>query len=101
MTPSPERVAGARLGPMTDHAHDLAALREATDRLLGATGKLDDAALSEPSRLPGWSRGHVIAHLSRNADALVNVLRGLPMYANSETRDRDIERDASRTRAAQ
>ncbi|MFG2569768.1 maleylpyruvate isomerase family mycothiol-dependent enzyme [Streptomyces sp. NPDC048567] len=86
---------------MTDHAHDLAALREATDRLLGATGKLDDAALSEPSRLPGWSRGHVIAHLSRNADALANVLRGLPMYADSETRDRDIERDASRSQEQQ
>ncbi|MFC8534966.1 maleylpyruvate isomerase family mycothiol-dependent enzyme [Streptomyces sp. NPDC057249] len=86
---------------MTDHAHDLAALREATDRLLGATGKLDDAALSEPSRLPGWSRGHVIAHLSRNADALANVLRGLPMYADSETRDREIERDAPRPAAEQ
>ncbi|MFJ3085757.1 maleylpyruvate isomerase family mycothiol-dependent enzyme [Streptomyces sp. NPDC086838] len=86
---------------MTDHAHDLAALREATDRLLGATGKLDDAAFAEPSRLPGWSRGHVVAHLCRNADALVNVLRGLPMYADSETRDRDIERDAPRSREAQ
>ncbi|MYS35414.1 maleylpyruvate isomerase [Streptomyces sp. KhCrAH-43] len=86
---------------MTDHAHDLAALREATDRLLGATGKLDDAALAEPSRLPGWSRGHVVAHVCRNADALVNVLRDLPMYADSETRDRDIERDSSRSRAAQ
>ncbi|TXS03157.1 maleylpyruvate isomerase family mycothiol-dependent enzyme [Streptomyces sp. col6] len=86
---------------MTDHAHDLAALREATDRLLTATAKIDDAALAEPSRLPGWSRGHVVAHLSRNADALVNVLRGLPMYADSETRDRDIERDASRPRAEQ
>ncbi|MEW2125254.1 maleylpyruvate isomerase family mycothiol-dependent enzyme [Streptomyces sp. NPDC058369] len=86
---------------MTDHAHDLAALREATDRLLTATAKIDDAALAEPSRLPGWSRGHVVAHLSRNADALVNVLRGLPMYADSETRDRDIERDASRSRAEQ
>ncbi|MFB8088703.1 maleylpyruvate isomerase family mycothiol-dependent enzyme [Streptomyces sp. NPDC055992] len=86
---------------MTDHAHDLAALREATDRLLTATAKIDDAALAEPSRLPGWSRGHVVAHLSRNADALVNVLRALPMYADSETRDRDIERDASRPRAEQ
>ncbi|MEU1467836.1 maleylpyruvate isomerase family mycothiol-dependent enzyme [Streptomyces sp. NPDC005761] len=86
---------------MTDHAHDLAALREATDRLLSATAKLDDAALAEPSRLPGWSRGHVVAHLSRNADALVNVLRGRPMYADSETRDRDIERDAPRPQAEQ
>lgn len=86
---------------MTDHAHDLAALREATDRLLSATAKLDDAALAEASRLPGWSRGHVVAHLSRNADALVNVLQGRPMYADSETRDRDIERDAPRPQAEQ
>ncbi|MEU2247735.1 maleylpyruvate isomerase family mycothiol-dependent enzyme [Streptomyces sp. NPDC019224] len=86
---------------MADHVHDLAALREATDRLLGATGKLDDAALAAPSRLPGWSRGHVVAHLSRNADALANVLRGRPMYADSETRDRDIERDAPRPQAEQ
>ncbi|MFB6991562.1 maleylpyruvate isomerase family mycothiol-dependent enzyme [Streptomyces sp. NPDC056178] len=86
---------------MIDHAHDLEALREATDRLLSATGKLDDASLAGPSRLPGWSRGHVVAHLSRNADALVNVLHGRPMYADSETRDRDIERDATRPRAGQ
>ncbi|MEU1347149.1 maleylpyruvate isomerase family mycothiol-dependent enzyme [Streptomyces sp. NPDC005775] len=86
---------------MTDHVHDLAALRAATDRLLSATEKLDAAALAEPSRLPGWSRGHVVAHLSRNADALVNVLQGRPMYADSETRDRDIERDAPRSQAEQ
>ncbi|MFD0022119.1 maleylpyruvate isomerase family mycothiol-dependent enzyme [Streptomyces sp. NPDC058382] len=86
---------------MIDHVHDLEALREATGRLLSATEKLDDSALARPSRLPGWSRGHVVAHLSRNADALVNVLRGRPMYADSETRDRDIERDAPRPRAEQ
>ncbi|MEU9758337.1 maleylpyruvate isomerase family mycothiol-dependent enzyme [Streptomyces sp. NPDC047985] len=86
---------------MIDHAHDLRAVREATDRLLSATGKLDDAALARPSRLPGWSRGHVVAHLSRNADALVNVLQGRAMYADSETRDRDIERGAPRPKAEQ
>ncbi|WP_031081918.1 maleylpyruvate isomerase family mycothiol-dependent enzyme [Streptomyces sp. NRRL WC-3549] len=81
---------------MIDPAHDLEAVRGATDRLLGATAAWGDATLGEPSRLPGWSRGHVLAHLSRNADALVNVLRGRPMYASSETRDADIERDAPR-----
>ncbi|MFF1833292.1 maleylpyruvate isomerase family mycothiol-dependent enzyme [Streptomyces sp. NPDC058231] len=81
---------------MTDHALDLAALREATDRFLGAAAAMDDLAAAAPSRLPGWSRRHVLAHLSRNADALVNVLQGRPMYADSETRERDIERDATR-----
>ncbi|MEV5381446.1 maleylpyruvate isomerase family mycothiol-dependent enzyme [Streptomyces sp. NPDC052721] len=81
---------------MMDHAHDLACVREATDRLLTAVATMDNASLAAPSRLPGWSRGHVLAHLARNADALVNVLQGRPMYASAEARDIDIERDAPR-----
>ncbi|MEU2436286.1 maleylpyruvate isomerase family mycothiol-dependent enzyme [Streptomyces rubradiris] len=81
---------------MMDHAHDLACVREATDRLLTAVAALDNAALGGPSRLPGWSRGHVLTHLARNADALVNVLEGRPMYASTEARDADIEKGAPR-----
>lgn len=86
---------------MTDHERDLASLRDATERLLTAAAKLDNAAVTEPSRLPGWSRGHVLAHLARNADAVVNVLEGRPMYASAEARDADIERDAPRPLDAQ
>ncbi|MEU8027129.1 maleylpyruvate isomerase family mycothiol-dependent enzyme [Streptomyces sp. NPDC049099] len=86
---------------MIDHAHDLACVRDATERLLTAVAELDNASLAEPSRLPGWTRGHVLAHLARNADALVNVLEGRPMYASAEARDADIERDASRPLDAQ
>ncbi|WP_128377815.1 maleylpyruvate isomerase family mycothiol-dependent enzyme [Streptomyces cavernae] len=81
---------------MNDHVRDLASVRDATERLLTAAAKLDDAAAAGPSRLPGWSRGHVLAHLARNADALVNVLRGRPMYSSEGARDAEIERDASR-----
>lgn len=81
---------------MMDHARDLASVRDATDRLLSAAAELDNAAVAEPSRLAGWTRGHVLAHLARNADALVNVLRGRPMYASPEARHADIERDAPR-----
>ncbi|MFI8945917.1 maleylpyruvate isomerase family mycothiol-dependent enzyme [Streptomyces sp. NPDC053750] len=81
---------------MIDHAHDLASVRDATERLLTAVGKLDNASVTESSRLPGWTRGHVLAHLARNADALVNVLQGRPMYVSGEARDADIERDAPR-----
>ncbi|GGR71234.1 maleylpyruvate isomerase [Streptomyces humidus] len=81
---------------MIDHAHDLESVREATERLLSAVAALDDASVTEPSRLPGWSRGHVLAHIARNADALVNVLEGRPMYADAHVRDADIERDAPR-----
>ncbi|MCS0603299.1 maleylpyruvate isomerase family mycothiol-dependent enzyme [Streptomyces sp. LP11] len=81
---------------MIDHAHDLACVRDATERLLNAVAQLDNASLAEPSRLPGWSRGHVLAHLARNADALVNVLEGRPMYESADARDADIARDATR-----
>ncbi|UXY26885.1 maleylpyruvate isomerase family mycothiol-dependent enzyme [Streptomyces sp. HUAS TT20] len=81
---------------MMDHARDLASVRDATERLLTAAAALDNASTAEPSRLPGWTRGHVLAHLARNADALVNVLEGRPMYESGEARDADIERDAPR-----
>jgi maleylpyruvate isomerase len=81
---------------MIDHARDLVSVHDATERLLTAVGTLDNAAVTEPSRLPGWTRGHVLAHLARNADALVNVFEGRPMYASAEAREADIERDAPR-----
>jgi maleylpyruvate isomerase len=86
---------------MIDHVRDLASVRDATERLLTAAAKLDNASVAEPSRLPGWSRGHVLAHLARNADALVNVLEGRPMYVSGDARDTDIERDAPRPLDAQ
>ncbi|MFE3162278.1 maleylpyruvate isomerase family mycothiol-dependent enzyme [Streptomyces sp. NPDC059224] len=86
---------------MIDHAHDLASVQEATDRLLTAVAELDNASVARPSRLPGWTVGHVLAHLARNADALTNVLDGRPMYVSGEARDADIARDAPRPLDAQ
>ncbi|MCH0562704.1 MULTISPECIES: maleylpyruvate isomerase family mycothiol-dependent enzyme [unclassified Streptomyces] len=86
---------------MIDHARDLESVREATDRLLTAVAELDNGSAAEPSRLPGWSRGHVLAHLARNADALVNVLEGRPMYVSAEARDADIGKGATRPVDAQ
>ncbi|GGX03450.1 maleylpyruvate isomerase family mycothiol-dependent enzyme [Streptomyces noursei] len=85
-----------------DFARDVAAVHDSTDRLLVSLGKLDDDAVGEPSLLPGWTRGHVLAHLARNADALVNLLNWArtgvptPMYASAAARDEDIERGADR-----
>jgi len=45
-----------------------------TDRLLESVDRLDDQGLREPSLLPGWTRGHVLTHLARNADGLVNLV---------------------------
>ncbi|MFI6870855.1 maleylpyruvate isomerase family mycothiol-dependent enzyme [Nocardia sp. NPDC050406] len=74
----------------------------ATDRLLDTAAALTDADLVEPSLLPGWTRGHVLAHVSRNADSLVNLLlwarTGIetPQYASAYLRDADIEAGAPR-----
>lgn len=81
---------------MTRAAADLAPVEEATDRLLHTAAKLSETALAGPSHLPGWTRGHVLAHLARNADALTDVLHGRPMYRSEEARDADIARDADR-----
>ena len=67
----------------------------------GALQKLTDDDLREPSSLPGWTRAHVVAHLARNADALVNLCTwartGIetPMYPSREVRDAGIETTAA------
>ena len=43
-------------------------------RVEQAAAALDPAQVAGPSRLSGWTRGHVLSHLARNADALVNLL---------------------------
>lgn len=84
----------------TDTGQTLAWSREGMQAVLSAVAALPDAGLREPSRLPGWSRAHVLAHLARNADALVNLLiwarTGVetPMYA-SRARDSDIATGAA------
>ncbi|MGP3988066.1 maleylpyruvate isomerase family mycothiol-dependent enzyme [Streptomyces sp. 3N207] len=82
---------------MTTPAHDAELVRTATGHLLSHTVKLEAPEVAEPSHLPGWTRAHVLTHLARNAEALVNVLAGKPMYAGAEAREADIERGAGRS----
>ena len=61
--------------------------------------------MREPSPLPGWTRGHVLTHIARNADGLGNLLRWartgteIPMYASAEARSKDVEAGAGRPAA--
>lgn len=88
-------------GRTYDAVRDMATLRTATDNLIDRAVRLDDTAVRAPSALPGWTRGHVLTHLARNADALVNVLSGRPMYPSDEARDADIDAGAPRPLAEQ
>ncbi|MGH3838561.1 MAG: maleylpyruvate isomerase family mycothiol-dependent enzyme [Pseudonocardiaceae bacterium] len=63
--------------------------------------------LRGPSRLPGWTRGHVVTHVARNAEGLVRLLAwartGIetPMYPSMQARAADIEAGAGRPQAEQ
>ncbi|MFI7546907.1 maleylpyruvate isomerase family mycothiol-dependent enzyme [Actinoplanes sp. NPDC049599] len=72
---------------------------DATDRLLAAAARLTDDDVRQPSRLPGWTRGHVLTHLARGANALRNVLLDQPAYASQESRDAGITAGATRSAA--
>jgi maleylpyruvate isomerase len=83
-------------------ADSLAALDTSTDALLHGLGSLTDDDVRAPSRLDGWTRGHVLTHVARNADAMVHLVtsartrRQIPMYASRTERDAAIEAGAGR-----
>lgn len=85
-----------------DSAPDSAEIDAATSRLLVTAKTLSDADLLAPSGLPGWSRGHVLTHIARNADSLVNLLNWAatgvehPQYPSTAARDAGIEAGAGR-----
>jgi maleylpyruvate isomerase len=70
-----------------------------------AVAGLDD--LRGPSRLPGWTRGHVVTHVARNAEGLTRLLTWAqtgvqtPMYPSVQARAADIEAGAGRPLAEQ
>jgi uncharacterized protein (TIGR03083 family) len=77
-----------------------------TKLFLAAVDRLDDAALDQPTALPGWTRKHVIAHVHYNARALRRLVSwartGVEsgMYAGPEPRAAEIAHGA-RLSAAQ
>jgi len=70
--------------------------------VLATAARISDQQAREPSSLPGWSRGHVLTHLARNADGLRNLLiwarTGVvtPQYPSVQVRNEEIEAGAGR-----
>ena len=83
-----------------DTAHTLPWMRAGTEHVFALVAKLSDAELAGPSALPEWSRAHVVAHLARNAEALIRLVdwarTGVetPMYPSREARAADIAASA-------
>ena len=74
--------------------------------LLEDIADLSDEVARRPSRLPGWTVGHVLTHIARNADSLVWRLEGAEsgdlrdQYPGGlEQRSSDIEEGAARPAA--
>jgi maleylpyruvate isomerase len=92
--------------PTTTMDTDFRAVLPAVDRhtglLLATARRLDPGSLGGASLCPGWTRGHVLTHVARNADALVNLVTNAttgsttPMYASPDAREADIEAGAGR-----
>jgi maleylpyruvate isomerase len=77
-------------------------LCEQTTHLLTTVETFWERDLTDDSTLPGWSWGHLLTHLARNADALANLLTWArtgvetPMYRSKQQRDDDINAGAAR-----
>ncbi len=76
----------------------------AHQRLLSAINGLSDDDCRTPTALPGWSRGHVLSHLARNADSHVRMFeaatRGMEVeqyVGGTSTRSAEIEAGAGRS----
>jgi maleylpyruvate isomerase len=88
--------------------HDLAGARRAHVRLLANVAELTDADIGRPSQLEGWTVGHVVTHLARNADALRGMFEaasagrvGDQYPGGAAQREADIEAGAARDAATQ
>ena len=81
---------------MSQWHRDLDEVATATERLLATLATMDDLSVTEPAPLPGWTRGHVLAHIEGNADGLARLARSLidgverPMYSSREARNADV-----------
>jgi maleylpyruvate isomerase len=79
----------------------IACWKKAEAHLGTAIGRLVEEDYDGPSLLPGWNRRHVLAHLARNADAMVNLLTWArtgvetPAYPSDEARDAGIAETAN------
>ena len=79
-------------------ARDIEAMAASHRALADHLAGLDGTDPAAPSSLPGWSVGHVLTHIARNADGALRQLDGLQQYWMAATsRNADIELGAVRS----
>ena len=81
-----------------DIGRGIDALDASQQRLDSDLAALTPVDPSTPTGLPGWTVGHVLTHIARNADSTLRMLAGLPQYWKGfESRVADIELGAGRS----
>jgi maleylpyruvate isomerase len=92
----------AETGPASLPTTTIEWMTAGTAAFESAADAIGDGGFTLPSHLPGWTRAHVVAHIARNADALLNLLTWArtgvetPMYSGGDQRAREIEEGARR-----
>ena len=83
--------------PLT-HRNELKLVEQRLQTALGDAAQAGSPDWArQPSGLPGWTRGHVVAHLLGNVEGMLNLARWAetgvrtPMYASAEVRQSDID----------
>jgi len=91
-------------GLVTDsYATTLELVHRATQSTVQTVDGLADSQWAEPSVLPGWTRAHVVAHLTNHALGTSRAILGLrnrqptPIYDSNEARDLGIDHLATRS----
>ena len=85
---------------MIDRGRSELWMAEGTAAFGAAISTLDDDDMRAPSALPGWTRGHVVAHVAHNAEGLTRLTEWArtgheyPMYPSREARDSQIAESA-------
>ncbi|WP_436533754.1 maleylpyruvate isomerase family mycothiol-dependent enzyme [Actinoplanes sp. HUAS TT8] len=80
----------------------LSRITSATEHLMATAAGFDDTDVRQPSLLPGWSRGHVLTHVARNADGGTRMLTWArtgvetPEYPSMRARADEIEAGSGR-----
>lgn len=84
----------------------LAGCRAAHRQLLDALGHVDDARVGAATALPGWTVGHLLTHLARNADSFTGMFAaaargevGQQYPGGAAQRNGDIELGSTRAGA--
>lgn len=92
--------------PQADAAWLVSQVARSQARLDASLAALTDGQVRAASALPGWTRGHVLAHIAGNARTAAEMFEGyargedIEQYAGSPTRrEAEIEADGNRSAA--